>query len=279
MFPRLRIDDESAAAFSRASSERFVYAKSVRSAASFLTASGSAEDPEPEPLVDAVSAFSSSSESLSLTFPRSTERASLSLSLAESWPTMMSASDRPESTEPVPPKGEGDRFGDRRSGDPGVGEVDRANESVCESDTDEEETFPEDPNPGRSGTVAGSPTRAPCAPPPRCSDERGIPIPARHVGDPDASRVQGPQGPGDPSEPCEEDACLFGRVGLTAKPGGGDRHAPAGTPPCCPPGDPYPLEGPSMERTLRRSDAAAPASSSEEAASEAAREDGCSELA
>jgi hypothetical protein len=34
-----------------------------------------------------------------------------------------------------------------------------------------------------------------------------------------------------------------------------------------------------MERTLRRSDAAAPASSSEEAASEAAREDGCSELA
>jgi hypothetical protein len=57
VFPRLRIDDESAAAFSRASSERFVYAKSVRSAASFLTASGSAEDPEPEPLVDAVSAF------------------------------------------------------------------------------------------------------------------------------------------------------------------------------------------------------------------------------
>ena len=270
MFPRLRIEDESAAAFSRASSERFVYAKSVRSAASFLTASGSAaEEPEPEPLVDAVSAFLSSSESLSLTFPRSTERASLSLSLAESWPTMMSASDRPESTEPVPPKGEGDRFRDRRSGDPGVGEVDRANGSVCESDTDEAETFPEDPNPG-PGTVADPPACAPCAPPPRCSDERGIP--ARHVGDPDASRVPGPP-PGDPSEPCEEDACLFGRVGLAAKPGGGDRHAPAGAPPCCPPGEPDPLEGPSMERTLRRSDAAAPASSSEEAASEAARED------
>ena len=270
MFPRLRIEDESAAAFSRASSERFVYAKSVRSAASFLTASGSAaEEPEPEPLVDAVSAFLSSSESLSLTFPRSTERASLSLSLAESWPTMMSASDRPESTEPVPPKGEGDRFGDRRSGDPGVGEVDRANGSVCESDTDEAETFPEDPNPG-PGTVADPPACAPCAPPPRCSDERRIP--ARHVGDPDASRVPGPP-PGDPSEPCEEDACLFGRVGLAAKPGSGDRHAPAGAPPCCPPGEPDPLEGPSMERTLRRSDAAAPASSSEEAASEAARED------
>ena len=270
MFPRLRIEDESAAAFSRASSERFVYAKSVRSAASFLTASGSAaEEPEPEPLVDAVSAFLSSSESLSLTFPRSTERASLSLSLAESWPTMMSASDRPESTEPVPPKGEGDRFGDRRSGDPGVGEVDRANGSVCESDTDEAETFPEDPNPG-PGTVADPPACAPCAPPPRCSDERGIPT--RHVGDPDASRVPGPP-PGDPSEPCEEDACLFGRVGLAAKPGGGDRHAPAGAPPCCPPVEPDPLEGPSMERTLRHSDAAAPASSSEEAASEAARED------
>jgi hypothetical protein len=260
------------------------YAKSFRSAASRVTASASAaEDPVPEPLVESEAETSEprvseeTSESEESFAPRASPR-SVSLSLAESWPTMMSASDRPESTEPVPPKGEGDRFGDRRSGDPGVGEVDRANESVCESDTDEEETFPEDPNPGRSGTVADPPACAPCAPPPRCSDERGIPIPARHVGDPDASRVQGPP-PGDPSEPCEEDACLFGRVGLTAKPGGGDRHAPAGAPPCCPPGDPYPLEGPSMERTLRRSDAAAPASSSEEAASEAAREDGCSELA
>ena len=115
MFPRL-----SAFAFSRASSDRLTYAKSFRSAASRVTASESAaEDPDPEPLVEAEASearFSEeTSESEESFAPRASSR-SVSLSLAESWPVMMSASDRPELA--VPSNGEGDRFGDRTGGDP-----------------------------------------------------------------------------------------------------------------------------------------------------------------
>ena len=111
MFPRL-----SAFAFSRASSDRLTYAKSFRSAASRVTASESAaEDPDPEPLVEAEASearfpeeTSESEESFAL---RASSR-SVSLSLAESWPVMMSASDRPELA--VPSNGEGDRLGPNR---------------------------------------------------------------------------------------------------------------------------------------------------------------------
>ena len=237
MFPRL-----SAFAFSRASSDRLTYAKSFRSAASRVTASESAaEDPDPEPLVEAEASearFSEETSESEESFALRASSRSVSLSLAESWPVMMSASDRPELA--VPSNGEGDRFGDRTGGDPSetcaLGE---ATAAECPGCRDEGLTRPGDAR-GSEG------------------------IPARHVGDRDPD-------PCDPcacasSEPCEEEPmCLFGRVGLAASPGGGERQAPASAPP--------PAGGPSMERTLRRSDAAAPASSSEEAASEAARED------
>ena len=59
--------------------------------------------------------------------------------------------------------------------------------------------------------------------------------------------------------------CLFGRVGLAASPGGGERQAPASA-------RRRPREARAWSaRCAAR--AAAPASSSEEAASEAARED------
>ena len=248
MFPRL-----SAFAFSRASSDRLTYAKSFRSAASRVTASASAaEDPVLEPLVESEAETSEprvseeTSESEESFAPRASPR-SVSLSLAESWPTMMSASDRPELAEPS--NGEGDRFGDRTGGDPSeTRALGEAAAAECPGCRDEGLTVVTRPGDARGS--AG--------------------IPARHVGDRDPD-------PCDPcacasSEPCEEEPmCLFGRVGLAASPGGGERQAPASAPP--------PAGGPSMERTLRRSDAAAPASSSEEAASEAAREDGCSELA
>ena len=96
----------------------------------------------------------------------------------------------PESTDPAPPNGEGDRFGDRRGDDP--------------------ETFPEDPN--TDGTCSNEGRTCP-------RDARGS-----EESEPCEENAGGPSS----SDPCEENACLFGRVGLAAGPGGRDRQAPPG---------------------------------------------------
>ena len=152
-----RRDDESAAAFCCASSERLVYAKSLRSAASRITASGSVPDaPEPDPLAEgavseAVSEAVSASEAEET--PRSDRRRarppsspSASLALAESWPTMICASDRPESTDAARANGERGRLGDRAD-DPSEPRERSVAEAPGKGAAPEDaETFPDDPD-------------------------------------------------------------------------------------------------------------------------------------